>query len=425
MNSANAILAALALLSLALTLWQWLAARRFPLHRRATQTGFAPTVSLLKPLRGCDDTTADSLRSWFNQNYSGQIQILFGVADDDDPVCKIVRQLIAENPKSDAQLVLCENLAGANAKVAKLTQLEQLAKHNLILISDADVRVPPDFLPNIVAPLAPSVSPSDGERVSKDHVRDQIGLVNCFYRLANPSTTAMHWEAVAVNADFWSQVLQSQTLKPLDYALGAAMLVRRETLAEIGGFPVLANCLADDYQLGQRIAKNGHRIALCPVVAECWDPPMNWRDVWKHQLRWARTIRVCRPLPYFLSILSNATLWPLLWLLSEFFQWPQTANVNAQFDPSRFLEIKIILLNGAAAAVVFLLVRIVLAQNLQHRLTLDSQPSTLNRVSSFWLVPVKDLLQAAIWFCAFTGNTVEWRGRKLKLRRDGTLIVEK
>ena len=98
----------------------------------------------------------------------------------------------------------------------------------------------------------------------------EIGLVNCFYRLANPSTTAMRWEAVAINADFWSQVLQSQTLKPLDFALGAAMLVRRQALAEIGGFQSLADCLADDYQLGHRIAKNGHRIALCPVVVECW-----------------------------------------------------------------------------------------------------------------------------------------------------------
>ncbi len=121
----------------------------------------------------------------------------------------------------DAQLVVCENLAGANAKVAKLAQLEKLAKHDLILVSDADVRVPPDFLANVVAPL-----------------RDEkIGLVNCFYRLANPSTTAMHWEAVAINADFWSQVLQSQTLKPLDFALGAAMLVRRESARRNRRFP--------------------------------------------------------------------------------------------------------------------------------------------------------------------------------------------
>ena len=137
----------------------------------------------------------------------------------------------------------------------------------------------------------------------------------------------MRCEAIAINADFWSQVLQAASLKPLDFALGAVMLTRRKLLAEIGGFTVLANCLADDYQLGHRIAQNGHRIALCPVVVECWHPPMNWYGVWKHQLRWARTIRVCQPVPYFFSILSNATLWPLLWLiallvLSKIFYFP-------------------------------------------------------------------------------------------------------
>jgi ceramide glucosyltransferase len=384
LNSANAIFAVLALLSLALALWQWLAARRFPLHQRVAETNFAPAISLLKPLKGCDDTTAESLQSWFSQNYPGQTQILFGVADANDPVCKIVQEIIAKNPKCDAQLIVVEKLVGTNAKVAKLALLDKLAKHGLILVSDADVRVPPDFLANIVAPL-----------------RDEkVGLVNCFYRLANPSTTAMRWEAVAINADFWSQVLQSQTLKPLDFALGAAMLVRREALAEIGGFQSLADCLADDYQLGHSIAQNGHRIALCPVVAECWDAPMNWRDVWKHQLRWARTIRVCQPLPYFFSILSNAGFWSFLWLIvlliaTETFCAPLTA-------------------------VLCLLIRIALAQNLQRRFTPEKK-----LVSPFWLVPVKDLLQAAIWFCAFAGNTVEWRGRQMKLRRDGTLIAER
>ena len=420
MNCFNAILAVLALLSLVLALWQWLAACRFPLHQRIADSRFAPPISILKPLKGCDDTTAESLQSWFSQKYSGQTQILFGVADANDPACKIVQDIIAKNPNCDAQLIVCEKLAGTNAKVAKLARLEKLAKHELIIVSDADVRVPPDFLVNIVAPLtrpSATLSPSDGERYG---VRGEIGLVNCFYRLANPTTTAMQWEAVAVNADFWSQVLQSQSLKPLDFALGAAILMRRNALAEIGGFQTLADCLADDYQLGHRISKNGHRIALCPVVAECWHAPMNWRDVWKHQLRWARTIRVCQPLPYFFSILSNATFWPLLWLASELCGSLTMTVPNAQFNPVRSFEIKIALIDGMIFVIAILLVRIVLAQNLQRRFTPER-----NLVSPLWLVPMKDLLQAAIWFCAFTGNTVEWRGRKMKLRRDGTLVEEK
>jgi ceramide glucosyltransferase len=382
-NHIDDIFGTLALLSFALALWQWLAAKKFPLHNRISDPAFAPDVTILKPLKGCDETTEASLQSWFDQNYAGNVQIIFGVAGTDDPVCKIAGKLIAENPGHDAQLIVCAIPPGANGKVAKLAELEKSAKHEFILTSDADVRVTPDFLSSFVAPL-----------------RDEkTGLVNCFYRLANPATTAMQWEAVAINADFWSMVLQSRSLKPLDFALGAAILLRRKDLQEIGGFAPLANCLADDYQLGNRIFKNGHRIALCPVVVECWDAPMDWTQVWKHQLRWARTIRVCQPLPYFFSIFSNATLWPLLWFFISF------AAAKTFCAP--------------LTAIAFLLIRIVLAQNLQRRFT-----SERKLISPSWLVPLKDLLQVALWMNAFAGHTVEWRGRQMTLRRDGTLVAQ-
>ncbi len=401
MNFANAIFAVFSLLSLAIVLWQWLAAREFPLHRKIARPDFSPAVTLLKPLKGCDETTAVSLRSWFCQQYPGKIQLLFGVGSAEDPVCAIVRSLIAENPHCDAELVICERLHGENAKVAKLAQLEKLAKYDLILVSDADVRVPADFLANVVAPLHD----------------EQIGLVNCFYRLANPTTVAMRWEAIAVNADFWSQVLQSKTLKPLDFALGAVMLTRRKRLAEIGGFQSLAFCLADDFQLGNRIVKNGHGIALCPIVVECWDAPAAWTQVWRHQLRWARTIRVSQPLPYFFSILANAGLWSLVWLACEL----ATATAhNITLSSGRAGATVVAVPVGLLVALVCLVTRIFLVQNLQRRFTPGG-----GLISPFWLVPVKDVLQAALWLGAFSGNTIEWRGRRMKLQPDGTLVAKK
>lgn len=377
----NNIFAALALLSFLLALWQWVAALRFPLHERRPAAANPPPVTLLKPLKGCDDTTAASLQSWLEQYYVGETQILFGVADASDPVCEVVRGLLAGHLHTDTHLVICGESLGANAKVSTLIQLERLAKHELILISDADVRVPADFLEQTV-----------------DHLSDpHVGLANCFYRLANPQNTAMQWEAIAVNADFWSQVLQSATLQPPDFALGAAMLVRREALAGIGGFTALADCLADDYQLGHRIAAKGYRITLGAVVVDCWDRTMDWTAVWKHQLRWARTIRVCQPLPYFLSILSNATLWPLLWLVAA----PAAGHTFC----------------APLTAAALILFRIVMAGRLQRRLT-----PRRNLVSPAWLVPVKDLLQVAVWASAFLGNTIEWRGEQMRLRSDGTLV---
>lgn len=429
----NRIFATFALLSLGLTVWQWLAARRFPLHQRVQEIGPQPGVTLLKPLKGCDEHTEACLRSWFAQDYAGAIQILFGVASADDPACGVVKKLLAEFPQRDAQLVVCSEQPGPNAKVSKLAQLEPLAKHEILVISDADVRVPPDLLVNLVAPLVGKRSaavpaaadlqkPAHAEIASRTTVESttaatatlQISIANCFYRLANATTLAMQWEAIAINADFWSQVLQNASFRKLDFALGAVMAVRRQHLSEIGGFKALVNHLADDYQLGRRITQRGHRIELCPVVVECWSAPMGWREVWKHQLRWARTIRVCQPLAYFFSILNNVTFWSLAWIAAAVAvpTFESHTLASGGFVGSFGIPWELIV------AMSCMLVRIMAAVDLQRRL---SPMGT--QLNYFWLVPVKDLLQFALWAGAFLGNHVEWRGQRYRLRRDGTLVA--
>jgi ceramide glucosyltransferase len=236
-------------------------------------------------------------------------------------------------------------------------------------------------------------------------------LVNCFYRLANPSTSAMRCEAMAINADFWSQVLQARDLKPLDFALGAVMAVRREALEQVGGFTAFADYLADDYQLGHRVARAGWRVELCPVVVECRDPAQSWRLVWAHQLRWARTIRVCQPLPYFFSLLSNATLWPLVWLAAALPATELATRSGNHWIAWAFALPEVVMLAGLC-----LLWRVLSALDLQRRLT-----QSRARLRDWWLVPVKDLMQAAVWLLAFAGHRIEWRGARYRLRRDGRL----
>lgn len=373
-----ALVCLLAALSHVINVWQLLAALAFPLHRRVASAGFAPAISIFKPLKGADSHTADCLRSWLQQDYPGPVQLLFGVHDAADPVCVVVRSLLSEFPDRDAWLVVCSERHGANAKVCTLVQLEPLARHEIVLVSDADVKVPPDFLAQFVQPLRDSTH----------------ALVNSLYALANPATLAQQWEAVTTNADFWSQVLQSRTLKPQDFALGAAMALRREILEQLGGFRALMYHLADDYQLGRRVHQLGGRIALSSVVVECWDPPTAWAEVWAHQLRWARTVRVCQPVPFAASIISNVTLWCTV------------AMVIGH-------EHLIVLLAGS----VVLGLRIAFAKGLADRLGSWS-PGVL---ASLWLVPLRDLLGAAIWPLAFLGNTVTWRGVDYQVHRDGTL----
>lgn len=374
----SVILGGVTAISAALLLWQWVAARRFPLHLRPAIAAGPPVgVTVLKPLQDADSETAACLRSWFAQDFAGPVQLLFGVASEADPVCDLVRDLMAEFPTCDARLALCPEASGANAKVSKLLQLERHARHEILVVSDADVWAPPDLLNALSASLCEAGA----------------GLVTCFYQLPHPATLAMRWEAVAVNADFWSQVLQARSLGPMDFALGAVVALRRPALRAAGGFAPLADQLADDYHLGQLIARAGWRIELCPVVVECREASRGWREVGLHQLRWARTIRLCRPVAYFFSILGNATFWPLVWLA---------------------------LCPGAhvfAAAGLVLLTRIFVTLDLQRRLTRSAEAD-----ACWWFVPLKDLLSAAVWVAAFCGNVVTWRGERYRVGRDGVMV---
>lgn len=373
----NEVLAWLTGLSFALTVWQFIVACRFPLHRRNTEIRERPSVTLLKPLKGCDGATKECLESWLRQDYPSPVQILFGVVSDDDPACEVVRDLLRQHPDADATLIVCSERLGTNPKVSTLIQLQRHTQHDVVVVSDADVRVPVDFLFNAVDPL-------------KD---EAVGLVNCFYRLAQPKNLPMRLEAIGTNSDFWSQVLQAQSLGAVDFALGAVMIMRRQPLERIGGFESLVDFLADDYMLGNLIFRNGGRIVFSTVVVDCCSVRMNWSEVWSRQHRWARTMRFCKPAGYFFSILSNATLWPLLWLIS---------------DSNAWRLVVICVLARMATSII------------QHtRLTRD-----LSCVNYAWLVPVKDMFQAMLWALAFLGNHVTWRNQRFRILRGGRLAPQ-
>jgi ceramide glucosyltransferase len=370
------VLVLLALLSSGLVVWQWVVAMRFPLHQRLGSSSLAPGVTLLKPLKGCDAETETCLRSWFEQDYAGPVQLLFGVAATEDPVCEVVRRLIAEHPGCDAWLEVCPTPIGPNAKVSTLARLQFLTRHPLLVVSDADVWAPKDLLANLL-PLLQA---------------DEAGLACCFYRLRGRAGAGPRIESQAANCDFWSSVLQAASLKPIDFALGAVMALPRTQLDNMGGFKALADYLADDYQLGHRVFQNRGRIALCPVVVECRNGPSTLSEVWRHQLRWSRTIRVCQPLPYFFSILANNLLW---------------AGALLAARPCRA---------SAVMALAALTLRLAMARSCETRLVRPDPPR------DWWLAPVKDLLQVPIWALAFMGNRITWRGRAFRVRSGGKLV---
>lgn len=380
----SVMLVVFACLSGLLMLWQWCAAVGFHLEDRrpvpARSDGSSrqslPSVSVLKPIRGADEGTAEALATWMHQDYGGDYELIFGVENEADPAVPLIRALLAQYPGVPAQLVLCPDSLGANRKVSNLIQMARRATGRIIVVSDADVAAASDLVTQMILPLAAD--------------RSEVGLVHCLYRLADSPTLATRWEAFVVNADFWSQVLQNQTLQPLDYALGAAMALRRADLEAAGGFASLANHLADDNRLGRLIVSLGRRTELCPIVVDCRAAPAGWRDVWRHQLRWAITIRVCRPVAYFFSILANGTLWPLLWI---------------SLTPS---------VRSLAGGLTLLAFRVLQGLWLEARFC-GRRPAW----SDAWVVPLKDLVQVGLWSAAFLHHHVVWRGLRFRVLRDG------
>jgi ceramide glucosyltransferase len=380
------IFSGLALLSVGLCIWQWLAAMRFPFTNRCSSgRESAPSVTLLKPLKGCDEHSEKCLRSWLMQDYPGPTQVLFGVRDANDPVCAVVGKLTAEFSEKNARLIICPDSPALNPKISTLMQLEVLVENDAIVISDADVEAPRGYLRDAIATLQ----------------KDGIGLVNSFYRLANPRNSAMWMESIAANCDFWAQVCQSNSMFPMKFALGAVMTLKRDTLKDVGGFEVLGDYIADDNRLGLLVYRSGRRVELTGTVVDCYAPTMTFREVWDRQVRWARTIRSCEPVAYFFSVLANVTLWLAL------------AAGAAIASPISVKQKVTVLLMAAG----LLLIRCLLARQCAQKLGF-SLPGFLRFAP---LIISKDVLNFVWWLLAFTGSAVEWRGERHRILRKGRL----
>ncbi|HEY1221346.1 MAG: bacteriohopanetetrol glucosamine biosynthesis glycosyltransferase HpnI [Bryobacteraceae bacterium] len=330
---------------------------------------YAPPVSILKPIQGRDPGFYACIRSHAAQHYP-EFEILFGVTDPGDSAVEDVANLQLEFPDLPISLHVVATTA-PNAKAGVLAELARHARHEILLVNDGDIFVPPGYLAAVVAPLG----------------RAGNGLVTCLYR-AHGGSPATRLEALGIATDFAPSVLVARLLGVAEFALGSTMVFRAETLRATGGFEAIFDYLADDYQLGRHIHQLGLHIAFADVVVETNLGAGSWRDVWRHQLRWARTIRVSRFAGYCGSIVTHATLWSIVAMLAGAW-W---------------------------AAIPALAVRIAAGTWIAAQVLDDPYAA---RIAA--LIPVRDLFGSAIWVGGLFGETVEWRGLRLRLRPDGRI----
>lgn len=364
----------------ALGLASFLSDRRKKLNEPPLPESDLPPVSILKPLKGVDPEIWESFCSHCEQDYP-QFQLIFGVSDPGDPAIEVVRKLKAKYPNLPIDLIVCDRVLGANIKVSNLVQMLPAARHELLLINDSDIRVPSDYLRKVITPLRDA----------------SVGLVTCLYRGVAGPTLGSRLEALGIGTDFVPGVLSAKFLeKGLHFGLGSTLAFRRRDLEAIGGFEPLLDYLADDYELGRRIASTGKKVEPSDATVTTFLPAYSLRQFFQHQLRWSRTIRDARRWGYAGLLFTFGLPWALLTLV---------AARGAAWAWGLFV------LTFAARLAVGLGTAVLVLRDEQV-------------IRNIVLLPLRDLIAPLVWAASFTGNRIHWRGEVFDLK-DGRLTIAK
>jgi ceramide glucosyltransferase len=350
------------------------AVRRFAARAQPPAPLAAP-VSILKPLCGEDAGLYGNLESFCCQDYP-QWQVVFGVQDSGDAAIPVVRRLIAAHPEADLVLVVEPSRRDGNLKVANLQNMLPKARHDVIVIADSDMHVRPDYLAEVTAPLADRTT----------------GLVTCLYRGISAGGLWSQLACLNINHGFLPQALVAAAVGERNGCFGATIALRRDTLDAVGGLSAIAHSLADDHALGAAVRRLGLAVVLSAHVVDNVVAEPSLAALFRHELRWSRTIRAIAPAGFAGSILTQPMVLALLALVAA----PRPA---------------------AAVLALALVSRAAMVRMIDSALRLPATP--------LWLMPLRDLLSFAVFIASFLSRTVAWRDRTFRIGRDGQLIHER
>jgi len=329
-------------------------------------TKTVPGVTILKPLHGNEPALFENLSSFCAQDYPGPIQIVFGVQDPTDASIAVVRRLQNTRAERDLDLVIEAKVNGLNRKVSSLVNMAPRIQRDVVVIADSDIRVNPSYLSRVVAAF------------------DQPGVsaVTCLYFGIPITGIWSNFCALAINAHFLPSVVFGIELGLARPCFGSTLALRRQTLEGIGGFMPFVDRLADDYAMGEALRAAGGMISVPPFAVAHVCTQSSPRDLWRHELRWARTIKNIDPIGYACSIVAHPLPWALI------------ATLLGAFSTN--------LLPAFAIAIACIICRVVLLRQVQRAYALPSQ--------AYWLVPACDLLTFVLFVVSFFGRHVSWKG---------------
>src|SRR5437899_1794347 len=346
--------------------------RRLPSLDRS----FTPPASILKPVRGLDREGYENFASFCRLDYP-EYEVVFAVVEPDDPVIPIIQKLQREFPKCAIRLVAGIERSGTSPKMSNLCRLVKEAKYDLLVISDSDVRVEPDYLLDVAAPFADL----------------KVGVVTAFFRGLTEGGFAADVDAVGVPTDASASTLVARKLGGIDFALGWTMATTKARLAEIGGFESMVDHHSDDFVLGNEIAKRGYGVELTRKPVWMVFPNEKLSHVFKHELRWSIMLRGIRPAGYLGMAMTFGLPWSLL---------------AAAVAPSTTI--------AAGYLLAYLVLRLTVAWVIGAWGLGD--PVVRKRIS---LVPVRDARNFAVYVASYFSDTVRWRGLAYRVR-GGSLV---
>jgi ceramide glucosyltransferase len=359
------------------------AAARFRKRQRRvafSASGPLPAATMMKPLCGMEPRLEENLESFFLQDYP-EFEILFGTRDASDPALNVVRRLCTRYPHVPVRIVFSGKPSKANAKVCTLQRMFAQASHKYVVISDSDVRVGKDYLRRVVTPL----------------LDQETGLVMCLYRGVPTGGFWAGLEALGMSVEMTAGVVAASSIGEINFALGPTMATRREVVKHIGGIGVLADYCADDYVLGNLVAKLGRKVVISDNVIDHYVVNRSFQASLLHQMRWTMSTRFSIPVGHASSVLSYAMPFGLL------------AAIAGAYSGHGAL--------GASLLGWTLINRMLMSVSVGWGVVRD------RRALIFcWLYPLRDLMGFGFWLASYAGDTVEWRGEKYRLVRGGRMI---
>jgi len=337
---------------------------------------FTPPVSNLKPTLGLDPDAYENFASFCRQDYP-DYEILFCVGDPSDPVLPVIERLRRDFPDRQIRVIFHSGSGGSNDKVAKLARLTSEAAHEVLVISDSDVRVRPDYLRSVVAPLAD----------------DRVGAVTCFYVATDEKTFAERLQTVGMISDFYAGILVAKQLDGVKFALGPTIATRRARLEDFGGYSALRDRPGDDLLVGRLIAEQGYLVELLPYTIMAVADYGSMGDLWAKRLRWFVVMRHMRPWGHLGLIFTQG----LPWCLAAVAIRPAVGTALGYLGSYIALRTAMMWKIGA--------------QGLQERGVWQKIPP----------IPVWDALAFCLWLASFFRSRVRWRNAEYWIQ-EGKLV---